>query len=121
MVNLARIVRRVFWPLYFVSLLFPILAGLKVIGAENPVIGYIDVFIAFLLFLCLIVIERNFKMVKPDAVRRYKTVSVVFLLAIVGYFIFQDRLLWDVLLIGLGWRLWLLFQVLPHDFQKQEA
>lgn len=117
MKKLARYVRVLFWPLFFVSLLFPILAGFRIIGAENRLAGYLDVFIAFLLFACLVVIQASFPGMKKNAVQQYKTASGVILLAVAVYFLFPERFLWDVLLIGLGWRLWLLFQVLPHDLR----
>ena len=43
----------------------------------------------------------------------YRSLGSVPLVLFVGFLLVGDRLDWDVLLVGLGWRAWLLISVFP--------
>ena len=77
--------------------------------------GVTDVVIAFTLVLlgALVTIRAN-KMVGRTALRRaYGVVTLLVPLMLVAMWLNAGGLLWDVLLVGLAWRMWLLLYTLP--------
>jgi len=104
--------------LFIVSLVFPMIASLS--GAKSfPVwVGYLDAGLAFVLVVVMILIGTSTKGKVEDraahiSYRVYRVAISLPLVLLVAFFIFGDRIKWNVLLPGLAWRTWLLLYVLP--------
>ena len=105
--------------LFGVSVLFPIIAS--VMNKSDTVLiipGFFDVAIAiscFILFVILYII--NSKHIDNKIITRTKKiveyVATIPLILIVLYFS-EVKLNWEILLIGLGWRFWLLIMAIPY-------
>ena len=87
-------------------------------NAKIGYLGYLDVAIAFfcfLIFVLLSIINRKQKDIittsKAQKITEY--VSTIPLILISLYLI-GVKLNWDILLIGIGWRFWLLIIALPY-------
>lgn len=104
---------------FAVSTLFPIVASItNRSGKVLPTVGYVDVGIAFLTFLLFVTLAAVAK--KPvDAVSLSRVQKInerlvsLPLLLIALYFLGVD-VNWEIILIGLGWRFWLLTMAVPY-------
>lgn len=108
-----------FCVLFAVSTLFPIVASVvNQSGRVMPIAGVFDVGIAlicFLLFVLLVVLVDK-PTGQPElriSQRINEYLASIPLLLIALYFL-GPGLNWEVLLIGLGWRFWLLAMVTPY-------
>jgi len=105
--------------LFFVSLAFPVVAGLRSGSSPFPrVWGILDVVIAFILVILAIIIAARFEPAVNDEIRQaaYRTYRITInavLVILVVFLLAGDRLVWSVLLPGLAWRAWLLFYAFP--------
>jgi hypothetical protein len=105
--------------LFAVSVLFPIIAS--VMNKSDHVLkipGFFDVAIAiscFMLFAALYMI--NAKQIDDKIITRTKKIveyiATIPLILIVLYFS-GVKINWEILLIGLGWRFWLLIMAIPY-------
>jgi len=115
--------------LFTLSTLFPIVAS--VMNRNNEILkvaGFFDVLLAilcFILFAALYIIHA--KRIDDTIISRTKKIveyiATVPLLLIVLY-LWGLTINWVVLLIGLGWRFWLLIMALPYviaTFQKPKG
>jgi hypothetical protein len=109
-----------------VSYSFPIIASIvNKQGSVLPIIGSLDVFVAIVCFVLFILISQIVKQqknislnIKTQTITQY--ISSMPLLLIILYFM-GIKLNWQILLIGLGWRYWLLIIAIPYlvaAFQK---
>lgn len=104
---------------FLISVLFPVVASVMNKKGEVMTAGYYDVaiaFICFLLFILLYGINRESKnnpevMAKAQQITDY-ICSIPLLL--IGLYFIQIDLNWPILLIGLGWRFFLLITALPY-------
>ena len=115
-----KIIGIIFIISFFISTLFPIVAGVSNMNENAKIgyLGYLDVAIAFfcfLIFVLLSIINRKQKDIittsKAQKITEY--VSTIPLILISLYLI-GVKLNWDILLIGIGWRFWLLIIALPY-------
>jgi hypothetical protein len=104
--------------LFCVSTLFPIIASVVPAGGLPAWIGITDVVLAFvvmILGLAILSIAGN-KIQNLDmqaSYQVYRALGTMPLILLVLFFVAGDRLLWNVLLPGLAWRIWLLVYTLP--------
>ena len=105
---------------FFISTLFPIVAGVSNINENAKIgyLGYLDVAIAFFCFLFFVLLSMiNYK--QKDAITTSKAqkiteyISAIPLILICLY-LMGVKLNWDIFLIGIGWRFWLLIIALPY-------
>jgi hypothetical protein len=104
--------------LFAVSTAFPIAASLSRMEKPPTWIGVVDVGIAGALMIVAFVTmarggARVDERVKVVSYRAYRASSNVLPLLLAAFFLLGDRLKWDVLVIGLAWRAWVLWCVLP--------
>jgi hypothetical protein len=103
--------------LFTISTLFPIIAS--IINKEGAVMnaGYYDVGIALLCFVIFVLLAMRIKQTNANiATRSQKIIQYIAtapLILICLYFIKVD-INWQILLIGLGWRFWLLVMAVPY-------
>jgi hypothetical protein len=120
MVKLAvsdRSLARLFAALFAVSTAMPVIGGF--IDADRyPWLGPTDVALAALWFgTAMMLINRFGERTGPDdrqfgyRISRMAATAAVLLLP--GFLFFHDAIHWDVLVIGLVWRAWLLVTVAP--------
>lgn len=105
--------------LFAVSTAFPIVAGTMPSVQQYELIGLVDVGVAFaLIMIAAIVASRARHRVNDTHQLIAQRVSRVVVTVIPGllvlFFVAGDRLDWTVLLVGLGWRAWLLLYTLPY-------
>ncbi|MGM9511686.1 hypothetical protein ACS5NO_28380 [Larkinella sp. GY13] len=110
---------RLFLGLFSVSLLFPITASIvNQTGQVYWVAGSVDVSVAFLcLFVSIVLITTENQMDTPAMLeKRLKVLTYLFNLPLVilAIYFLGIKLNWEVLLIGLGWRVWLFTMTLPY-------
>lgn len=104
---------------FFISLAFPVVAGLSGKPDSFPRLwGILDVVIALVLVMLAIVIAARFdgavtEEIKQAAYRTYRVLINTILVVLVVFFLAGDRILWNVFLIGVAWRAWLLFYAFP--------
>ena len=104
---------------FFISLAFPLIAGLSNITVASPRLwGVLDVAIAAVLATLVIVTIVRFDRVVTDDVRLsayhvYRLLTNVVIVLLVVFFLAGDRVKWNILLPGLAWRAWFLFYGLP--------
>ena len=101
-----------------VSLIFPVVASLVQQTSMPSWIGVLDVILAFTVVLMMITIAaisrgRIDTLIEQVSYRVYRRLVNIPLVLIVLFFVIGDLIKWDVLLIGLAWRLWLLLYILP--------
>ena len=105
--------------LFFVSLIFPIAAGLSHNTASFPKWwGPVDVILAFVLGAFVLAVFALVKgRVSPQGervtYRAYRVLIHGILALLVVFFLFRDRIVWIYCLTGLAWRTWLLLYSLP--------
>jgi hypothetical protein len=107
---------------YFISLIFPVVAGLlKNTGAFPKWWGTLDVGLAFFLAILAFVIYglghgKVNKQIEETTYRAYrKLIHVIFVLILI-FFIAGDNVIWINGLPGIAWRAWLLLYILPEWF-----
>jgi hypothetical protein len=105
--------------LFFVSTSFPVGASLISVGAWPRWMGVADVITAFTWVFVVFAIETLTREKPSDEIRKksfavYRAISILPLALIVIYFLAGDRVDWEVLLIGLGWRSWLAIYAFPN-------
>jgi hypothetical protein len=104
---------------FFVSLAFPVAAGLSQNTDVFPrVWGILDVVIAFILTALAIVTAALFDRAVTEEIRQityriYRILVNVILILLVVFFLAGDHIKWSIFLPGLAWRAWLLFYALP--------
>jgi hypothetical protein len=104
--------------LFALSTAFPIAAGLIDESRRPGWLGEADVVVAAITFLSAAVVATRGRVLVTDRhrVAAYHTSQVVFAtvpLLLAVFFIVGERVDWDVLVIGLAWRGWLLLYTLP--------
>jgi hypothetical protein len=102
--------------LFFISTLFPILASLPSAGAPPAWAGWLDVVLAVVGIGLVVDGASQGKIgedARQDAYRGYRVLLNLPILLLVVFFVWGNRLKWEVLLPGLAWRTWLLGYVLP--------
>lgn len=108
---------RAYVVLFVVSTAFPVAASLMPDDAISRGMGILDVTIAFLLLVAGITIVSTKPPASADAERRavrwYRHSGTVPIALLVIFFIAGSYVRWDILLIGLAWRAWLLMYTLP--------
>ncbi len=102
---------------FSVSLLFPIFASMINKNGVVLTIGFLDVAIAFLCVIFFFLLVLNGRQSDPHIIDKTRRITeyvvTVPLILIVMYFI-GVKVNWEILLIGLGWRFWLLILALPY-------
>ncbi len=103
--------------LFVISTAFPILAALQETPAPG-VLGLVDVAVAALMALLGFTIDALSRPAVTDANRAtawwvLRGVAGTLLLLVIIFFARPGLFRWEVLLVGLAWRAWLLVWVLP--------
>jgi hypothetical protein len=104
--------------LFALSSTFPIAAGLLGERRRPPWLGAADVVIAAITFLLAAMVAARARTLVDDRhrVAAFHASQVVFAaipLLLAAFFVAGGRVDWDVLVIGLAWRGWLLLYTLP--------
>jgi hypothetical protein len=104
--------------LFALSTVFPIAAALIDESRRPTWLGEADVLVAAITFLSAAVVATRGRALVTDRhrVAAYHTSQIVFAtvpLLLAVFFIVGERVDWDVLVIGLAWRGWLLLYTLP--------
>jgi hypothetical protein len=99
------------------SLAFPLVAG-TVPGQLPTWVGVLDVAVALALLataggITVVAREQIDGPVRETSYRFYRALATAPLILIVAFWLLGDHIKWDVLLIGLGWRTWLLVYCFP--------
>jgi hypothetical protein len=113
--SLAIATAAVFW----VSTIFPVVAALYGDARSLPrIVGVIDVILAFALVgMVMVLYARTKGKVTRDAeeaaYRAYRVLTHAIVVLLLVFFLFGDRIAWNIGLVGIAWRAWLLFYTLP--------
>jgi hypothetical protein len=104
--------------LFALSTAFPLTASLLGDNRRPPWLGTMDVAFAAILFVSAVLVAVRARTFVTDRhrVAAFHTSQVVFAtvpLLLAVFFIAGERVDWDVLVIGLAWRGWLLLYTLP--------
>jgi hypothetical protein len=104
--------------IFALSTAFPILASLFTRGRPAVWIGILDVSIALVLIVIAGALVARTRAALDPAVfeesgRLYRAGANVLLVLLMLFFAAGDRIDWQVLLVGLAWRAWLLAYALP--------
>ena len=104
--------------LFVLSTAFPVVAGVLNLSRPPRALGIADVSVAALLFLTAATLAARSRGVVEDrhrlaALRATQVVAGVIPFLLAAYFVMGSRVGWPVLVVGLAWRSWLLFYVLP--------
>jgi hypothetical protein len=104
--------------LFALSTAFPITASLLGDNRTPPWLGTMDVAFAAILFVSAVMVAVRARTLVTDRhrVAAFHTSQVVFAtvpLLLAVFFLAGERVDWDVLVIGLAWRGWLLLYTLP--------
>ena len=114
----ANHIATTFLVLFFVSVMFPIVASITNLKGEVKTEGYFDVAVAIICFILFISLTMKVGKVKEDAVLAKAQKIFGYLagipLALIAIFFLGVTLNWMILLIGLGWRFWLIVSALPY-------
>jgi hypothetical protein len=104
--------------MFCVSTAFPVVAAVYP-NAELPrVVGVLDGIIAFSVVILAMVlhVRTQGKVTKHDhdsAYKGYRLVMHTIPGLLLMFFVFGDRIAWNIGLVGLAWRAWLLVYTLP--------
>jgi hypothetical protein len=113
----AAALARAYAALFILSTAFPIAASLMPADAVARGMGVTDVGVALVLLATGIFIASRQPPASPETDRRavgwYKHAGAVPLVLLVVFFVAGSLVRWDILLIGLAWRSWLLMYTLP--------
>lgn len=104
--------------LFGLSTAFPIVASLLPPSWRPAVLGLLDVIVAAAVLVAGFTIEATARERVSDDDRRtawsvVRILANVPLLLLIVFFVRADIVRWDVLLVGLAWRSWLILWVLP--------
>jgi len=104
--------------LLVVSTAFPVAASVLRMKKPPTWIGVLDISVAGALMVVAFVTTaraggRIDARVKEVSYRAYRASSNALPLLIAAFLLLGDRLQWDVLVIGLAWRTWVLWYALP--------
>ncbi len=105
--------------MFCVSTVFPVVAALARDAAAFPrAVGVLDGIIAFALVIMAMILHARTqgKVTKDDhdaAYRAYRILMHAILGLLVLFFLAGDRIAWNIGLVGLAWRAWLLLYTLP--------
>jgi hypothetical protein len=107
--------------LWIVSLAFPVVASLVATANLPRWVGVLDVTLAGAVMLVMgIVTLRSQGRIDAHAQQRsyrvYRGALHLPLLLLIIFFLVGERIKWDILLIGLAWRTWVLLTILPAAF-----
>ncbi len=123
--NDKKTAANVFLFLFSLSVLFPIAGAVFNKNDKITALGYTDVVVAFLCFLSFLFLSARHRQtdvaVRARAQQLSEYISAA-ALVLIALFLIGVRLRWDILLLGLGWRYWLMM-ALPHvvgAFQNKE-
>jgi len=117
--NLGRRLATVTAAVFFVSLVFPVAAGLSHDTATFPKWwGALDVSLAFVLAILALVIlglaqGKVNKQAEDMTYRAYRVLIHGVFAMLVAFFLLGSRIIWSNCLTGLAWRAWLLLYALP--------
>jgi hypothetical protein len=105
--------------LFAVSTAFPVVAGFRNTDTPSRWLGLADVGVAaVLLGVAFTVVSRARSRVSNDdrliAFRVSQSLFSVIPVLLTGFFVAGDRIDWQVLIVGLAWRGWLLLYTLPY-------
>src|SRR5215210_5960386 len=108
--------------LLFLVSCFPMVASVLPADQHPGWLGPLDVATAGLLMLISLgPLRTGSGEIQPEIVRGsyvfYRRAANTFLLLLALFFLLADRVHWDVLLIGLAWRAWLLLYAFPFWLQ----
>ena len=100
------------------SLAFPLVASTGPPGQPPVWVGVLDVGVAAALLAAaisadLVARRRISPAVRETSYRFYRLPATIPLILFLAFLLLGDRLAWDVLLPGLGWRTWLLVYAFP--------
>lgn len=108
---------RAYVVLFIVSTAFPVAASLMPEDAISRVMGVLDVTVAFVLVATGITIVSRTPPATAETERRavgwYRHAGIVPIVLLITFFLAGSHVRWDILLIGLAWRAWLLMYTLP--------
>jgi len=104
--------------LFVVSSAFPVLASLSRTESLPPWMGWLDVTLAIALALGMVWVDaiargRIDDHARQASYRLYRLLAHLLIPLLIVFFVFGDRIKWEILLPGLAWRLWLLVYTLP--------
>lgn len=105
--------------MFCVSTVFPVVAALSPDTAALPrTIGVLDGIVAFALVIMAMILHARTqgRVTREDheaAYRIYRLVMHGILGLLVVFFLAGDRIAWNIGLVGLAWRTWLLLYTLP--------
>lgn len=105
--------------LFAVSTAFPVVAGVRNVETPSRWLGITDVVVAALLLVVAIGVANKHRSSLSDndrliAFRASQTLFAVIPALLILFFIAGDRLSWQVMVVGLAWRGWLLLYTLPY-------
>jgi len=118
----ARLIAFATAVVFFVSLAFPVVAGLSRNTASFPKWwGRLDVGLAFVLAtltLGVVAVARGrvAKQAVDATYRAYRILNHGIFVMLIVFFLAGDRIVWANCLTGLAWRAWLLLYILPEWF-----
>lgn len=104
---------------FCVSTIFPVTAALSRNAGSLPrIVGLMDVVVVFILVGMAMALwartrGRMTKDAEAAAYRGYRMLMHVIIVLLVVFFLFGDRIAWDIGLVGIAWRSWLLLYTLP--------
>jgi hypothetical protein len=114
-----RSLGRLCFLLFAVSTAFPVVAGVRNTETPSRWLGLADVGVAALLVTVAFTVASRARSKVSDtdrliAFRVSQTLLSVIPVLLIGFFIAGDRINWQVLIVGLAWRGWLLLYTLPY-------
>ena len=109
---------RAFIEVFAVSTAFPVIAALLEPGLIPQVMGLLDVAIAGIAVVLGFALDGRVRadVTEADRAAAYRVLrrgGVVVLVLLGVFFLVPNLFAWDVLVIGLAWRAWLIIWVLP--------
>ena len=115
----TRSLGRVCILLFAVSTAFPVVAGFRNTDTPSRWMGLADVGVAALLLTVAFTVASRARRKVSDtdrliAFRISQALFSVIPVLLIGFFIAPDRIDWQVLIVGLAWRGWLLLYTLPY-------
>ncbi|WP_128547807.1 hypothetical protein [Larkinella soli] len=106
--------------LMLISCLFPIVGSIvNQAGKVMPTAGIVDVSLALAFLLLFIALKRHppadqLGQSSLDKARKVSEYLSALPLMLIGLYLLNLTINWNILLIGLGWRFWLAIQALPY-------
>ena len=108
--------------MFCVSTAFPVIAAIfPDVATVSSTVGVLDGILAFALVILAMVLQvrtqgKVTKEAHEAAYRAYRMLIHAILVLLVVFFLFGDRIAWNIGLVGLAWRAWLLLYTLPAWF-----